>query len=72
MGRPKTAGRKTWSDKGTRRMDKWTKKGRAKLAPSPLGRREKELLLHLGPEGAPWGQPSERRALRTKDKPVNF
>lgn len=34
--------------------------------PSPREkRRVKELHLHLGPEGAPWGQPSEMRALWT-------
>lgn len=55
-------GRTTRSDRETGRR----KRGGAKLAPSPLERwREKELLLHLGPEGAPWGQPSETRALWT-------
>lgn len=67
MGRQKRVGRTTRSDRETGRMRRRRKRGGAKLAPSPLERRrEKELLLHLGPEGAPWGQPSETRALRTR------
>ncbi len=62
--RQKRAGRMTGSGRGIRTMCRKRKRRRAKLAPSPLERRkEKELLLHLGPEGAPCGQPSETRAL---------
>lgn len=43
---------------------KRTKRGGVRQMTSPLEKRkEKELHLHLGPEGAPWGQPSEMRAL---------
>ncbi len=57
----------TRSGRETGKMCRRRKRGRAKLAPSPLKRRkEKELLLHLGPEGAPCGQPSETRALWIK------
>lgn len=45
------------------------KRGGAKLELSPLdSRRERELLRLHGPEGAPWGQPSERRALWTRGR----
>lgn len=64
MGRQKRVERMIRSGKETGRMRRKRKRGGAKLVPSPLERRrEKELLLHLGPEGAPWGQPSETRAL---------
>lgn len=44
---------------------KRTKRGGVRPMTSPLEKRkEKELHLHLGPEGAPWGQPSEMRALQ--------
>lgn len=60
MARQKKAGRETGKVRRRR------KRGVAKLVSSPLEkRREKELLLHLGPEGARWGQPSEMRALWT-------
>lgn len=68
VGRQKAVERMTRSDRETGRMRRKRKRGGAKLAPSPLERRrEKELLLHLGPEGAPWGQPSETRALWTRN-----
>lgn len=45
---------------------KRTERGEARPMTSPLEKRkEKELHLHLCPEGAPWGQPSEMRALST-------
>lgn len=66
VGRQKRVAR-TRSDKETGKTHRKRKREGAKLAPSPLERRrEKELLLHLGPEGAPWGQPSETRALWTR------
>lgn len=65
-GRKKRVERTTRSGRETGEMCRKRKRGEAKLVPSPLERRrEKELLLHLGPEGAPWGQPSETRALWT-------
>lgn len=73
MGRQKSVGRTTRSGKETGKTHRKRKRGGAKLAPSPLERRrEKELLLHLGPEGAPWGQPSETRALWTKTSTLSI
>lgn len=66
MGKQKRAGRMTGSGGERGRRSRKRKRGGAKLAVSSLERRrEKELLLHLGPEGAPWGQPTETRALST-------
>lgn len=66
MVRQRRAGRTIRSGRETGKVCRRRKRG-AKLVPSPLEkRREKELLLHLGPEGAPWGQPSETRALWTR------
>lgn len=81
MGRQKRVGRMTGTGKETGRRHRRRKRGGAKLVPSPLRRRrERELPLHLGPEGAPWGQPSEMRALpkgtmpfrERADENVNF
>lgn len=67
VGRRKRTERMTRSGREMGKMRRRRKRGEAKLAPSPLERtREKELLLHLGPEGAPCGQPSETRALWTR------
>lgn len=73
VGRQKRAVRTIRSGRETGEMRRRRKTGGAKLAPSPLERRrEKELLLHLGPEGAPWGQPSETRALWTKTSSISI
>lgn len=66
VGRHKKKGRVTRTGRETGKNHRKTKRGGARLMPSPREkRRVKELHLHLGPEGAPWGQPSEMRALWT-------
>lgn len=72
VARQRRAGRMIRSGRETGKVCRRRKRGGAKLVPSPLEkRREKELLLHLGPEGAPWGQPSETRALWTRISSLN-
>lgn len=62
----KKRGRAIGSGRETRKKHRRTERGGVRPMPSPLEkRREKELHLQLGPEGAPWGQPSEKRALWT-------
>lgn len=64
VGRHRKKGRVIRSGRETGMKHKRTERGEARPMTSPLEKRkEKELHLHLGPEGAPWGQPSEMRAL---------
>lgn len=64
VGRHRKKGRVIRSGRETGMKHKRTERGEARPTTSPLEKRkEKELHLHLGPEGAPWGQPSEMRAL---------
>lgn len=64
--------KKTRSGRETGRTRRKRKRGGAKLVPSPLERRREKELLHLGPEGAPWGQPSETRTLWMSKYPVTI
>lgn len=64
--RHRKKGRVIRSGRETGMKHKRTERGGARPMTSPLEKRkEKELHLYLGPEGAPWGQPSEMRALWT-------
>lgn len=64
VARHKKKGRVIRSGRETGKKHRRTKRGGVRLMTSPLEKR-KEKELHLGPEGAPWGQPSEVRALLT-------
>lgn len=62
VGRHRKKGRVIRSGRETGMKHKRTERGEARPMTSPLEKR-KEKELHLHPEGAPWGQPSEMRAL---------
>lgn len=70
--RHRKKGRVIGSGRETGRKHKRSKRGEVRPMTSPLEKRkEKELHRHLGPEGAPWGQPSEMRALRKALNPLS-